>query len=273
MQELLRDAFSLPISEGSIQNILERSASKMEFIYDEIHSQIATANVVGSDETGIKVAGKKEWLWTWQNEENTYLVPSASRGYCVIEEEWDKGFPEGTLVTDRWRAQLKTPAKNHQICLAHLLRDCTYIREIENTSFPRRFKTLLYDVFSFKREKKEGNIKLQKRLEKRVNSLLELSIDQEMYPLSFTFQKQMIMLREAILPCIYDSEIPPDNNASERAIRNAKVKMKVSGMFQTGQKAFAIIRSVIDTMKKRGRNILATINHILTLDDQALAST
>ena len=40
-----------------------------------------------------------------------------------------------------------------------------------------------------------------------------------------------------------------DNNASERGIRNFKVK--ISGQFRAGHNTFSIIRSFIDTCKKR----------------------
>ena len=36
------------------------------------------------------------------------------------------------------------------------------------------------------------------------------------------FQRSIIKYRNYILPCLYDIEIPPDNNGSERAIRNIK---------------------------------------------------
>ena len=62
-----------------------------------------------------------------------------------------------------------------------------------------------------------------------------------------TFQKSMLKYCDYILPCSYDLEIPPDNNGFERAIRTIKVKQKVSGQFKTGQQAFCIIRSIIDT--------------------------
>lgn len=274
MRELFQDIFSLPLSEGTIYNSIEKSALNLKFVYDEIHSQLSTAEVVGSDETGIKVDGKKEWLWTWQNSKNTYLTPSSSRGYMVIEEKWKKGgFPLATVVTDRWKAQLKTPAKQHQICLAHLLRDCTYITEVEDDLFSADFKTLLYDVFTFKKDQKEGNEKETDKLEQRLNTLLARTIDKEKYPLSYTLQNQMISLRQMIFPCLYQVNIPPDNNGSERAVRNAKVKMKVSGMFKTGQNAFCIIRSVVDTMKKRGQKVLPTITHMLTLNYQELEVT
>ena len=53
--------------------------------------------------------------------------------------------------------------------------------------------------------------------------------------------------------------MPPDNNASERAIRNIKVKQKISGQFKINKAAanFAKIRSVIDTTIKNGLDVLS----------------
>ena len=47
--------------------------------------------------------------------------------------------------------------------------------------------------------------------------------------------------------------MPPDNNASERAVRNMKVKIKVSGLFRSKQGAddYAILRSAVDTAIKQ----------------------
>lgn len=57
-------------------------------------------------------------------------------------------------------------------------------------------------------------------------------------------------------------EVPPDNNGSERAIRNVKVKQKISGFFKTekGAQTFAINRSIIDTIIKSGNNVLNGLN-------------
>ena len=49
--------------EGSIGNILERSAQKCTGIYQIIKQQIANSSVVGADETGAKVNGAKWWIW------------------------------------------------------------------------------------------------------------------------------------------------------------------------------------------------------------------
>jgi transposase len=62
--------------------------------------------------------------------------------------------------------------------------------------------------------------------------------------------------------------VPPDNNGSERAVRNVKVKQKISGQFKLGKTAqnFAQIRSVIDTTIKNGLNVLDTMSLIAKLE-------
>jgi len=62
--------------------------------------------------------------------------------------------------------------------------------------------------------------------------------------------------------------VPPDNNGSERAIRNAKVKMKISNQFKTIDFAnhYAIIRSVIDTSLKNSQNVFDTLSRLAHQD-------
>ena len=57
-------------------------------------------------------------------------------------------------------------------------------------------------------------------------------------------------------------DILSDNNASELTIRNVKVKQKVPRQFKSGQNTFCMVRSVIDTLLKRGVKLLQCINKI-----------
>ena len=68
--------------------------------------------------------------------------------------------------------------------------------------------------------------------------------------------KSLTKSKDKIFTFLLDANIPPDNNASERAIRNIKVKQKVSGQFKSlnGAKNYATLRSIIDTSRKRGLN-------------------
>jgi transposase len=268
LQSLFSQLFLLSISQGSISNILERSAQKCEGVYQEIKTQILQSSVVGSDETGAKVNGTKWWIWVWQNLQNTFLVASNNRGSKTVDEVFENGLPNSAIVSDRWAAQLKTHSKNSQICLAHLLRDLIYLIEIEKNDFATQFKTFITSVFDKRKIMIESNKAYTQNseettlLEQTLNQLLLISIDKEKYPKSAVFQVSMIKNRNFILPCLYNLEIPPDNNGSERAIRNIKVKQKVSGQFKSGQNAFCVIRSVIDTLLKRGVQLLPCLNQI-----------
>jgi transposase len=274
LKKMFSQVFWLPLSEGTVNNILDRVALKCEVIYEHIKAEISTSSVVGSDETGAKVNGEKWWIWTWQNVLNTFIVASANRGSKTINSVFSNGFVNATLLSDRWSAQLKTYAKNHQLCLAHLLRDLTFLEELEKHPFSTAFKTLLGAVFDLKRKQLSQQDRCQTDtpeailLEKKLNELLAITIDVKKYPKTVVFQRSMIKYRGYVLPCIYNLEVAPDNNASERAIRIIKVKQKVSGQFKTGQHLFCVIRSVIDTLIKRNLEVIPILNQINKLQPE-----
>lgn len=73
-------------------------------------------------------------------------------------------------------------------------------------------------------------------------------------------------------------EVPTDNNGSERAVRNMKVKTKISDQFRNkeGKVAdrFAGICSVIDTTIKNGKSVYSTLlmpSQLLTLFNMNLS--
>ena len=63
---------------------------------------------------------------------------------------------------------------------------------------------------------------------------------------------------------LYYKEVPFDNDGYERAIRNIKVKNKISGCFRSedGAKQFAVFRSVIETTIKNTQDVFHAINLI-----------
>ena len=266
---LLKDVFGLSMSEGSVANLLQRAASKASPIYERIQTELQQATYVGSDETGAKVNGKNAWVWVWQNVKNTFLKASSSRGSQTVEQTFPDGLPKATIGSDRWSAQLKTTSKAKQLCLAHLQRDLIFLEESEKSPWATHCKTLLQDALGLDKLAQARGKAYQPteekayRLEHRLNRLLMRCIEAKQYPNTATFQKSLLKRRDCLLVFLYDLEVPPDNNASERAIRNVKVKQKVSGQFKTGQNAFCILRSVIDTLKKRDLDIFAFLAQIM----------
>jgi transposase len=99
--------------------------------------------------------------------------------------------------------------------------------------------------------------KTRQEYEKELTELLNYSIDLS-HKKAITLQKSLRKYRDSILVFLYHPKIPPDNNGSERSIRNIKVKQKISGQFKSteGARIYAINRSVIDTIIKSNQNIL-----------------
>ena len=74
--------------------------------------------------------------------------------------------------------------------------------------------------------------------------------------LAIRLQKKLRKISRHILCFLHHNAVPPDNNSSERAIRNIKVIQKISGAFRSTEGAgFAILRSVIDTTIKSGQEV------------------
>ena len=64
--ELMKNWFNLPISQGTIDNMLQNLTEKAETVYEQIRQRVEQSPVVGGDETGIKINGDKSWLFTFQ---------------------------------------------------------------------------------------------------------------------------------------------------------------------------------------------------------------
>lgn len=261
MKEFFHDVFSLPVSEGGLHHILSRLSRKALPSYELIRQKIAGSQVVGTDETGVKINGKNHWYWTWQNESLTFIAPSENRGYKTIEENFRDGFPDSAMVHDCWRSHFRPEAKGHQLCLAHLLRELNYFIETDNAVWAGQFKELLKKAIAI--EKQMGHeqyyqfYRPRSDIEKSLDKLLRQTIPEKNKGLA-SFKKRMDKYRDYLLNFMYYPKIPSDNNGSERAIRNVKVKQKISGQFKNivGAKQFAILRSVTDTAIKNSQNVL-----------------
>ena len=272
LQELFMDVFHLPLSEGTVENLLNKAAEKSDPIYQIILEQIKEATYVGSDETGAKVNDEKWWVWVWQNAKNTFLKASKSRGFATIEALFPEGLPNAVIGSDRWAAQLKVKSNDKQLCFPHLLRDLIFLEEKEGEKqWATDFKELLKDALLLRKGADDSNEafvlgkSVSKKIENRLNKLLAIPLDKSQFPQTATFQKSMIKNRNYLFPFLYNLEVPPDNNASERAIRNVKVKQKVSGQFKSGQDTFCVLRSIIDTLKKRQLNIMQILALIVAV--------
>lgn len=252
VKRLLHDMFNIDLSEGTINNIVQRMTKRARALYEKIKSKIGQAPVAGADETGIDIAGVLHWLWVWQTETASFFIPHEKRGYKAIEDTFDEGLPETVLVTDRHGAYFGMNVKSHQLCLVHLQRNLIYLTEVQpENHWPKDMLNLINDAMRQRREKPWEEIDWE-GLRTRLDELLEKPLGTE--------DKEFVRMRNGlaskkdyIFTFLDNPDVPYDNNASERAVRPTKTKQKVAGLFRTflGAEAYAVIHSIIDTAKKQ----------------------
>ena len=266
MVGLFNDVFNLPISEGTIDNMLTRFAIRATPIYEQIHHRVGQSKVVGADETGSKVANKKGWFHTWQTTALTFIAASMNRGYDTVLKYYKEGFKHATLVSDCWASQLKTKANHHQLCIVHLLRELVnFIDAFENDNWSVKLKLLFEQSIEIKKLSKINGLLIYHReietIKETFRHLLDVDETGKHKKLA-AFIRRLRKNSDSVFVFLNDYEVPFDNNASERAIRMIKVKTKVSGCFRTfdGAVRFAKIRSVIDTTIKNQGNTLEALN-------------
>ena len=271
MSEYFKDVCNLPISQGTICNLLDGFALKAQPAYDLIAQKVSNEKVVGADQTGIRVNGKNGWFWTWQSKFATFVVFSKNRGTATIDTNFSQGFHDAVLVHDCWASHFKTQCKTHQLCIAHLLRELIFLEQRFESNWATNFKRTLYEALELKKnldqELYNNPILERDKIRIALDALLENPLPENQKKLR-AFHKRMIKHKEYILTFLHHFHVPPDNNASERAIRNVKVKQKVSGQFKTenGAQIYAVIRSVTDTCIKNGQNILDAFKTIAILE-------
>jgi len=263
--QTLKTMYKIDMSEGTVDNLIKKASKLSQKEINKIVSQLELSDMVGIDETGVKVNGAKDWHWVFQNDTNTFIVYNESRGTKVIDEHFPDGFADAIVVHDNYSSYNNLIANGEQLCLAHKLRDLNYAIECDNTKLMKDMKLLLQeamldhklDLLPQQREI------LKEKYEKEFEYLLTRPIIEK----SETAKqiKSLTKARDKIFTFLLYPNVPPDNNGSERAIRNLKVKLKVSQQFKSSQgaKDYATLRSIIDTARKRDLNEFDTVGDII----------
>ena len=269
--DIFKHCFGLPLSEGVIDSFLDKMSKKAISTYENIRKLIQCAPVVGADETGCRVNGKKHWFHVWQTSMLTFIVAFARRSHEVLEIYFPDGFIHSFYVSDCYASQLKTVAKAHQLCIVHLLRELLNFEKNLGSQWSIKMKELFYQAMELKKKMTGDDYtnppKEVQDIHKRLDELL--AVDYALFNnREQAFIKRLIKLRNSILTFLDYENVPYHNNGSENAIRNVKVKTKVSGQFRNdngkGADRYARIRSVIDTAIKNGQEVFSALLNIAT---------
>jgi transposase len=265
LAQVLAEVFGLEISQGAIDNILQRTAQHLEPEAEEIRQTVTSSRIVGSDETGVRVDGQNHWQWVFQTSQASYYVIDKSRGAQVIRDVMEEAVPE-VWVSDLFSAQLSSQAPKHQICHAHQLRDLQYAIDAERSAFAYQMQQLLLRsqrLFKHRLTLPANLFQQQVRcLEGACDALLSMEVRPET---ARRLQKRYMKHREHLFVFLYEEGVPNAFNGSERALRNSVVHRKVLAGFRSGwgARAFATVTTVIETARKEGHRLFEALRALL----------
>jgi transposase len=273
LARMMSDLLGLHISEGALVNILHASRGAFAKAAALIRSKLLSSTILQSDETSMRVGKQTWWNWVFHHADSACFVIAPSRAKNVIEDFLGAHRPD-YWVSDRLAAQMGWAKKEHQVCLAHLLRDIQYAIDAGDDVFAPRVADLLREACAIGRRREQlADTTLRSytiKLDTRLDALLRLT------PKGGEGEKLQRMIkrfRQHFFVFLTNRNLPATNNGSEQAIRPCVVFRKVTNCFrsQWGAKLYADIRSVLETARRRAIEPLRAIR--LTLDGESLPDT
>ena len=268
LRALLRELHGVSLSTASVEALCQRAGARLAPEAARQQAQALAVPVACMDETGLRVAGSLLWLHVLGDETVTAYHLGA-RG------DIREGYA-GTAVHDRfasyWHAALADET-DHALCNAHLLRNLEEIVELEKApdGWAARMQRLLLaarDLADHWCETTGGPVPEAIRRETGAawDALLAPVLEHyESRPppargrhRGHNLARALWQEREACLRFMADPAVPFTNNRAERALRMAKLQMKISGCFRTraGAERFALMRGLVETARQRAWPLL-----------------
>jgi transposase len=271
---LMRDLLGLDISEGAIVNILKAARAGFRAASEAIRARLLSGTTICSDETGFRVGKRSWWLWVFHHGDNAYFLSHPRRGKMAVEEFLGPFRPDA-WVSDRFGAQMGWAKKDHQICLAHLLRDTQFVIDEGDHVFAPGLRHLIGRACRIGRRRErlaDASLKIYlAKLDADLDDLLDLT---PVHPAGVKWQATIQKLRRHLFVFMTNRAIPPTNNGSERALRPCATFRKITNGFRSewGAYQYANIRSVIETARRQAVGPLKAIRTAILSQPPALKS-
>lgn len=272
--EALEDLFGVSPSEGTLTSAQSTASTRLEPVEQAIGAALQQADVVQVDETGIRVAGRTEWVHVISTATLTFLAHHAKRGREAITAIGLLIGFAGRRVHDAWGPYLNLPGL-YALCNAHLLRELIGLHEDTGQAWAQQLiKLLLRMKAAVTTAQAAGQTELPARQRAGFEAAFTRFLNEGLLanpPPPPTGKRgrpkqtparnlldRLVTRREAILAFLHDFRVPFDNNQAERDLRMLKVKSKVSGCFRSahGADQFCRIRGYISTLRKQGYSVL-----------------
>ena len=137
--------FSVPLSQGTIANIIKSVGAKAADAVKPIYNALSTSDVLHCDETGCRLNAKRHWLHVASNSQLSYYHIDEKRGIVALDNIGLLKNYEGNLIHDCLGAYNHYTKCRHGICNVHILRELIYVEEQIKQPWATEMKELLLD--------------------------------------------------------------------------------------------------------------------------------
>jgi transposase len=253
LSRLCSDLLGLEISEGALVNMLDDSKQAFARQASLIRAKLLAGTILQSDETSVRVGKRTWWTWVFHHGEDACFVIHPNRSRAVVEQFLGAYRPD-FWVSDRLAAQMNWAKKDHQVCLAHLIRDAQYAIDAGDTAFAPGLRKLLRRACKIAgRRDRLADTTLRAyayKLDAELDAILRIT------PAHGAGQKLQGVIkgcRRYLFVFLVNRAIPPTNNGSEQALRPCVIFRKVTNCFRSewAAKLYADVRSVLETGRRR----------------------
>ena len=281
--EVLSDLLGVQMSEATVGELIQRTASQLGGVEQQIKAALIAAAVIHQDETGVRVAGKGYWQHVTSTARLTHYQVDQSRGQEALNRIGILPHFKGISIHDGWASYFLYECE-HALCLVHVLRELVFQAEEQGALWAAELKELLLSMKEATQQAREQGKRWLDPLEvldweRAFLRLLDegdrLTPRATAPPGSKGRVKQsaarnlLDRLRKhqpAVFCFLEDLRVDFDNNQAERDLRMMKVQQKVSGCFRSlpGAQAFSRIRGYLSTLRKQGLPLLPALQATLS---------
>ena len=261
LEGMLSDLFGVKISQGALANMLKRSHVPFAARKAAIIKDLRRADMVASDETGIRIEGVNGYHWVFMSNRAIVHEAQLSRAAQVVRDVMGDHRPK-IWLSDGYSAQ-QGHGQYHQTCLAHLARDVAFALEASDDMVPLRLKLWLDKAFALARNITgfaSSTLKAKKRALE--NTLADILASGTSCEITATLQAKLARASPRLLTFLdYPGEVEVTNNGCERALRPAVVQRKVTNGFRSmwAAQGDCAVRTVVDTDKLSGKSSFQTL--------------
>ena len=250
----------LPVSAGTVHNVLSRVGRNLEAHVASILAVLVAADVLHIDETSFRLNGRTVWVWIFLDPvtEAVLYVLRPSRGRDVLQEVLP-GF-KGVIVCDGWKPYR---AWDVQRCWAHILREARYLVQAHPRSRAARdVLARLVRAYGSACDSAGTRMPRARRARARASLLGHLTRivdDSRGSAVARRFLGKLGRAAPGLLEFVADPRIPPTNNAAERGLREIVIHRKIRGTLRSeaGMENIGNILTCAATWKNAGLDYVA----------------